>query len=224
MTPTVPVTEFFRPQLCGDGLPFVTVSYAQSLDGCLASHDHRALALSGQASMTLTHAIRASHDAILVGVQTVLSDDPMLTVRLVEGENPQPVVLDSRLRFPTSARLLTHPRGVWVATVTPPPPTLPSALAVLHTNSTPNGQVDLPHLLQQLGERGIRSVMVEGGATVIASFLQARLVNRVIVTLTPRYFGGVGIAHTLRTATPIALPHPHCFALGEDFILWSDLT
>ncbi|MFZ4828973.1 MAG: RibD family protein [Phototrophicaceae bacterium] len=224
MTSTITVTDFYRPQPRGDGLPFVTVSYAQSLDGCLASHDHRALALSGHASMTLTHAIRASHDAILVGVQTVLSDDPMLTVRWVEGENPQPVVLDSRLRFPPSARLLTHPRGVWVATVTPPPPTLAPALTVLQTDRNPNGQVDLLHVLQQLGERGIRSVMVEGGATVIASFLQARLVNRVIVTLTPRYFGGVGIAHTLRTATPIALPHPQCFALGEDFILWSDLA
>lgn len=113
-------TDFYLPQTRRDGLPFVTVSYAQSLDGCLASHDHRALALSGQASMTLTHRIRAVHDAILVGVQTVLNDDPMLTVRLVEGEHPQPIVLDSRLRFPMSARLLTHPRGCGLPPPRPP--------------------------------------------------------------------------------------------------------
>ena len=217
-------TDFYLPHTRRDGLPFVTVSYAQSLDGCLANHDHHALALSGYASMTLTHRIRAVHDAILVGVQTVLNDDPMLTVRLVEGEHPQPIVLDSRLRFPMSARLLTHPRGVWVATTTPPPAQFPPALTVLSTHANPDGKLDLLHLLQQLAQRGIQSVMVEGGATIIASFLQAGLVNRVIVTLTPRYFGGFGIAHTLRTATPIRLPHPQCFPLGEDFILWSDLA
>lgn len=95
---------------------------------------------------------------------------------------------------------------------------------MLPTSANPNGQVDLLHLLKQLAQRGIGSVMVEGGATIIASFLQADLVNRVIVTLTPRYFGGFGIAQTLQATTPIVLPHPQCFRLEEDFILWSDLA
>jgi riboflavin-specific deaminase-like protein len=83
------------------GRPFVTLSYAQSLDGSIADRPGRPLALSGEASMALTHSLRASHEAILVGIGTVLADNPSLNVRLVAGKNPQPIVVDSRLRFPS---------------------------------------------------------------------------------------------------------------------------
>ena len=85
------------------GRPFVTLSYAQSLDGCIAAKRGQPLALSGPQSLTLTHQLRSAHDAIMVGIGTLLADNPRLTVRLVEGRDPQPVVLDSRLRFPSEA-------------------------------------------------------------------------------------------------------------------------
>src|SRR5262249_3832268 len=85
------------------GRPFVTLSYAQSVDGSIAARPGQPLALSGAQSMTLTHQLRVAHDAILVGIGTVLADNPRLTVRLVEGKNPQPIVADSHLRFPLSA-------------------------------------------------------------------------------------------------------------------------
>src|SRR4029450_6900487 len=98
------------------GRPFVTLSYAQSVDGSIAARPGQPLALSGTRSMTLTHQLRAAHDAILVGIGTVLADNPRLTVRLVEGKNPQPIVADSRLRFPLSANLLcAHPLAPWIA-------------------------------------------------------------------------------------------------------------
>src|SRR5512133_2370683 len=90
-----------------EGRPLVTLSYAQSLDGSLAAQRGTPLALSGPQSMELTHRLRAAQDAILVGIGTVLSDNPRLTVRLVEGSQPQPVILDSHLRFPLNANLLT---------------------------------------------------------------------------------------------------------------------
>ncbi|HRE30133.1 MAG TPA: dihydrofolate reductase family protein, partial [Anaerolineales bacterium] len=76
------------------------VSYAQSLDGCLAAAVGAPLALSGPEALRFTHQLRATHAAILVGIGTVLADDPQLTVRLVDGVHPQPVVLDSQLRLP----------------------------------------------------------------------------------------------------------------------------
>jgi 3,4-dihydroxy 2-butanone 4-phosphate synthase/GTP cyclohydrolase II len=87
------------------GRPFVTLAYAQSLDGSLAARRGEPLSLSGLESQKLTHRLRASHSAILVGISTLLADDPQLNVRLVEGENPQPVVLDSRLRTRFKARV-----------------------------------------------------------------------------------------------------------------------
>src|SRR5512145_1236608 len=99
------------------GRPLVTLSYAQSLDGCLTIQRGFPQALSGQASLALTHELRSAHDALLVGIGTVLADNPRLTVRLVEGKNPQPIVADSRLRLPLSANLLCqHPLSPWIAT------------------------------------------------------------------------------------------------------------
>ena len=84
--------------------------------GELGSCTRQPLALSGPLSSTLTHALRAAHDAILVGVDTVIADNPRLNVRLVAGPDPQPIVLDSHLRIPPQAQLLRHPKGVWLAT------------------------------------------------------------------------------------------------------------
>ncbi|MBM2842777.1 MAG: RibD family protein, partial [Anaerolineales bacterium] len=90
--------------------PFITLSYAQSLDGSIALPDGRPLALSSPPSLFRTHALRARHDGVLVGVGTILADDPQLTVRHAAGPNPQPIVLDTGLRTPLPARILSNPR------------------------------------------------------------------------------------------------------------------
>ena len=92
----------FRTQ---SGRPFIIVSYAQSLDGSIATADRQQMQISGPESMRLTHQLRACCQCILVGIGTVLADNPSLTVRLVEGHHPQPIILDTNLRTPLDATL-----------------------------------------------------------------------------------------------------------------------
>ena len=139
--------------------------------------------------MAMTHGLRAAHEAILVGIGTVLADNPRLNVRLVEGPDPQPVILDSRLRFPPYANLLKNGRSPLIAANAGADAERRQALEaagarvlVLPGN---NGWVDLADLLKHLGSMGINSLMVEGGARVITSFLASRLVDQVVLTLAP---------------------------------------
>lgn len=192
--------EFYRRT----GRPLVTLSYAQSLDGSIASRRGSPLVLSGADSSRLTHQLRASHDGILVGIGTVLSDDPRLNVRFVIGKDPQPVILDSRLRMPLQARLLQRPSAKpWIATLGPIDPQkkleLEAAGARLACLPADNqGRISLPDLLTRLGEYGIYSLMVEGGAAVITSFLGARLVDWVVLTLAPVFIGGMGALEAVK--------------------------
>src|SRR5262245_20564673 len=146
-----------RPRAAGR--PFVTLAYAQSLDGSITIARGQRYALSGPDALRLTHTLRARHDAILVGVGTVLADDPELRVRLVDGPSPQPVVVDSRLRTPATAKLLAQAatRPMWIATAAPAVGAAPDAAGrlqrvddvqargcrILECPALPNGWVDL---------------------------------------------------------------------------------
>jgi GTP cyclohydrolase II len=213
------------------GRPFVTLSYAQSVDGSIAARPGQPLALSGSLSLNLTHKLRAAHDAILVGIGTVLADNPRLTVRLVEGKNPQPIVADSRLRFPLDANLLRNPAlSPWIATSEQADEgrqrVLEAAGArVLRLPATPKGQVNLAALLEQLGTLGINSMMVEGGARIITSVLSNRLVDHIVVTVAPTLVGGLRAVRTLGQSNPVQFPRLHNLQyqqLGEDLVLWGD--
>lgn len=215
------------------GRPLVTVSYAQTLDGCLTLRQGEPAPVSGQASMRLTHQLRAAHDAILVGIGTVLADDPRLTVRLAEGQNPQPVVVDSNLRFPAGANLTTHPRGVWIATTDADAvgDTRRAALAeagarLLILPANGDGHVDLQALLVHLGELGVDSLMVEGGAAVITSFLRLRLADRAVITIAPLFAAGYHAVQPLKIDHWNHLPRLQAMQatqVGDDLIVWGDL-
>ncbi len=178
--------------------PAVTLSYAQSLDGSIATRAGQPLALSGSEALRFTHRLRANHDAILVGINTVLADDPQLNVRLIEGSQPRPVILDSTLRCPLEARCLEVARRPIVVA------TDQASIGRQHDLETAGvsvirlpfvsdnaAYIDLFALLDRLAREGIQSIMVEGGAHVITSFLRARLVDRVIITLAPVLIGGL---------------------------------
>lgn len=216
--------EFYHRQ----GRPFVTVSYAQSVDGSIASRNREPILLSGEQSMVLTHRIRAASDAIVIGINTLMVDNPLLTVRLVDGQNPQPVILDSHLRIPLRARLLDRTdHRCWLACTEQNRAERIDEVArrgaeVIRCNRDLLGRVDLPDMLDQLGKRGIRSIMVEGGSQVITSFLEARLVDQVIITIAPRLVGGLS-ALNRHIATEGCQLHldPACYmTCGPDMVLW----
>jgi 3,4-dihydroxy 2-butanone 4-phosphate synthase/GTP cyclohydrolase II len=203
----------------------VTLSYAQSLDGSLAARRGEPLALSGPAAAALTHGLRAEHAAILVGIGTVLADDPSLTVRHAAGPSPQPVVLDSRLRFPLQARLLRHPRGVWIVCTEADQQkrlALQSAGArLLDLPPDSAGRVSLPALLTCLADEEVDSLMVEGGARVIQAFLSQGLADYLVLTIAPMFVGGL---HAVQGPLPgpgfPRLEDAGYEQLGEDLIVW----
>ncbi|MEX0788263.1 MAG: dihydrofolate reductase family protein [Anaerolineales bacterium] len=208
--------------------PFISLSYAQSLDGSLAARPGVRLLLSGPESIALTHRLRAAHDAVLVGIGTVLADDPRLTVRGVPGESPQPIVLDSRLRFPLDRRLLTHPHPPWLATVAPDDDEKAEALLLKGAQvlrfPSDGGLVDLKAALHELKARGISRVMVEGGARIIRSFLAARCVDWVLITIAPTFIGGVrALSADGGIGQGLVLRRPQWRALGSDGIVWGEL-
>lgn len=177
--------------------PFVTLSYAQSLDGSIAVDATMACALSGPQSLRLTHHLRARHEALVIGVNTVISDDPRLNVRHCPGDDPQPVVLDSHLRIPEDCRLLNGEGTAPIIVTTEgagagaKAERLRARARVHAVRSDSQGSVDLDEALMLLARLGFRTVMVEGGAQVITRFLQAKRVDYCVITVTPRLIGGV---------------------------------
>ncbi|CAG8505952.1 7682_t:CDS:2 [Paraglomus occultum] len=185
---------------------FVTLTYAQSLDGKIAGEGGEQILLSGEESMTMTHRMRTKHDGILVGIGTVLSDDPKLTARRLEsGEEstisqPRPIILDPKLKFPLNAKLLNkdesngHRKMPWIFTQhkhdMKKKLLLEQAGAkVLTIDSDENGNLSLSQLLAVLYRPplSISRLMVEGGAKIIQSFFKSGLVDLLVVTIAPVY-------------------------------------
>jgi 5-amino-6-(5-phosphoribosylamino)uracil reductase/diaminohydroxyphosphoribosylaminopyrimidine deaminase/5-amino-6-(5-phosphoribosylamino)uracil reductase len=176
--------------------PFVTLSYAQTLDGRLATSTGSSQWISAPESLRFSHELRAKHDAIMVGVGTACKDDPRLTVRLVAGQNPLRIVVDSTLRIPLTAAVLTEeaaPGTVLAVTNRAPAAKRDKVRAlgatVICLPSDAQRRVDLIALLAALDDRGVGSVLVEGGAGMITALLRARLVDRLVVCVAPKILG-----------------------------------
>lgn len=176
--------------------PAVTVSYAQTLDGRLATAGGSSQWISSSESLHFAHILRAKHEAIMVGAGTACRDDPRLTVRLVAGKNPLRVVVDSTLRTPLTAEVLANGAAAGtVLAVTERASADRCAEAsqlgatVLRLPADTEGRVDLEALLSELYAWGVSSVLVEGGAALITSLLCDRLVDRLAVCVAPKILG-----------------------------------
>jgi 5-amino-6-(5-phosphoribosylamino)uracil reductase/diaminohydroxyphosphoribosylaminopyrimidine deaminase/5-amino-6-(5-phosphoribosylamino)uracil reductase len=176
--------------------PSVTVSYAQTLDGRVATATGESKWISCPDSLRFAHEMRAGHDAVLIGAGTVCNDDPLLTVRHVPGKSPLRVVVDSTLRTPPEAAVLAN--GAASGTVLAVTDRAPAkrrenahslGATVIGLPSDADGRVDLTALLGELVAWDIASVMVEGGATLITGFFRAGLVDRLAVCIAPKILG-----------------------------------
>lgn len=179
------------------GRPLVTLKFAMSLDGRLAAPDGTSHWITSLAARREGHKLRDELDAILVGVGTVLADDPQLTCRIPgkKTRNPVRVVLDSDLRTPPASRVLhTESAPTLVITANGADPSKVEAIKRTGSEvievSRGAGGVDVNQVLQVLGARGMTSLLVEGGATVAASFLRAGVAARVVAFIAPTLIGG----------------------------------
>ena len=195
------------------GRPHVTLKLALSVDGRLGKEGEE-VAVTGPDAKRQVHAMRARVDAILVGAGTVAADDPDLTCRLpgLEARSPHRYVLKTDGALDPATRLARTARDVPVTIVSAEPPS-PEVLAmgVRHMSAERHGRgVALPEMLEDMGALGHAALMVEGGGKVARGFLEADLVDRMVLFVSPRTLGG-GMAAPI---TPDAMPHG--FALADE--------
>ncbi|MGO9139123.1 MAG: bifunctional diaminohydroxyphosphoribosylaminopyrimidine deaminase/5-amino-6-(5-phosphoribosylamino)uracil reductase RibD [Syntrophales bacterium] len=212
------------------GIPFVTLKFAQSIDGRIATALGHSRWISSGQSLTFAHTLRSHHDAVLVGLGTLSKDDPELTVRLVRGRNPVRIVVDSHLRMSPAARILKDQDKAKTIVVTTNNAAREKrarladlGIEVLAVETDKDRRVDLMRLLMELGKRNISSVLVEGGAAIITSILAEQLPDRVVIIIAPKIVGrgleAIGDLGIKSINESLTLAYRRVRRLGDDLII-----
>lgn len=194
------MNEFFNKHIVS-GLPFVVLKSASTIDGKIASATGDSKWIGSERQRKMAHRLRKKVDAVIVGINTVLADDPGLDVRLVGGNvrQPVPVIMDSKLRISPEAKIFsTHPRSI-IATTERAGKLKEKRLRrlgaeILRLKSDSEGRVSAADLLSELGAMGMCGVLVEGGSTVGGHFLREGLVDKVVFFYSPKIIGGDGVS------------------------------
>ena len=174
--------------------PFVTLKTAMSLDGKIATSTGQSKWITSEASRQRVHELRDTHDAIIVGIGTVLADNPSLTTRIEGGKNPIRIIVDSKARIPLDSNVITDGQAKTIIAVTQNAPLnkidaiVKAGADVIFTGESE--QVNLDMLLNELARREITSVFVEGGGTLNFSLIEAGLVDKVCAFIAPKIIGG----------------------------------
>jgi diaminohydroxyphosphoribosylaminopyrimidine deaminase/5-amino-6-(5-phosphoribosylamino)uracil reductase len=212
------------------GMPFITIKYAQTLDGRIATATGNSRWISSEASLKFAHRLRAEHDAILVGRKTVERDNPELTVRLVRGKNPLRVIVDSQLTISPKAKVIQNISlaPTLIATIKKDNDSRFRKLSnlgveILTVDADKQGRVDLQKLFKLLGERKISSIMIEGGSQIITFVLKNNLANRMVTVIAPKIIGkgieAVGNLNIRNLESAKKLSIRKIFKRGDDIIL-----
>lgn len=215
------------------GLPFVTLKWAMSLDGKSATATGDSRWISSPPARDLVHRLRSASDAIMVGIGTILADDPALSARQADGSllprQPLRVIVDSHARTPPSARCLTTPGGKTLIAIAHASPERVEALKAVGAEvvalPSPKGGVDVLALCRLLGQRSVTSLLVEGGGTLAASLIEAGLADKVLAFIAPRIIGGASAptpvegAGVLRMTDAIPLERMRVERTGPDLLV-----
>ncbi|MGH8983540.1 MAG: GTP cyclohydrolase II [Acidimicrobiia bacterium] len=225
------VADLMGPVRPGAQRPYVVLKYAQTLDGRIATATGDAKWISSEAERVVSHGLRAACDAVLVGVDTVIQDDPQLTVRMVPGASPVRVVLDTTLRVPRDAKILADDAATIVITTEQASVTARQRLASRHVavhvvEAGPEG-VDVGAALAVLRTLGTESLLVEGGGKVITSLLRAQVVDRLVVGVAPTIIGAgteaVGDLGVAQVIDGIRLHNRVTCLAGDDVLVAFDV-
>ncbi len=210
--------------------PFVTLKYAQTIDGRVATSASHSRWISSGPSLKFAHKLRSHHDGVLIGIGTVLKDDPDLTVRLVRGRNPLRIVIDSSLQIPLNARIFQNQEKAKTLVVT----TLRCSaeklarlegmgIEVLFIDKNGQNHVDLKKLLVELGKREISSILVEGGSKIITSLVKEKLFDRMLIITAPKILGkgieAIGDLGIEKMDDSIGLTFDKVYRKGDDIII-----
>ncbi len=223
-----PFAKFITQQM-----PFVTLKLAMSADGKIATCTRQSQWLTGEEARRYAHRLRLEHDAVMVGVGTVLADDPQLTVRLVRGKGKQPVrvVVDSLARTPPTAKVIRAAETPCIIAVTEKAPESRvrklryAGAEVWRLPPDKQGRVSLPELLRKLAECDIVSVLVEGGSELAGSLVAQRLIDRVVFFIAPVLLGGkkavpaIGGEGIANLDEALRLKDARWRRLGQDWLL-----
>jgi diaminohydroxyphosphoribosylaminopyrimidine deaminase/5-amino-6-(5-phosphoribosylamino)uracil reductase len=178
------------------GIPFVHLKIAQSLDGRIATSKGKSQWITSQSAIKMVHELRAEYDAVLVGVKTVIADDPSLTVRLVKGKNPKRIILDNDLNTPPGAKILSDSNHNSTIIFTGHQISLQQKakynqknIEIFQVGSNGKGNLDLKEVLNLLGELKISSILVEGGGEIFTSFVKEKLFDKISFFIAPLLLG-----------------------------------
>lgn len=223
-----PWEEIFGPLRTAQFDNMVTIGqFGQSLDGRIATPTGHSHYINGPAGLAHLHRLRALVDAVVVGVGTAVADDPQLTVRHVSGPNPARVVLDPNGRLPAKARMMT-PDGARriVVTAKDTAMTLRDGVERIDLNRV-DGQLAPQAILSALAERGLKRVLIEGGADTVARFLAARCLDRLHVVVAPIILGsgrqGINLPPIERADEALRVP-VHTHRLDGEVLFDCDLS
>jgi diaminohydroxyphosphoribosylaminopyrimidine deaminase/5-amino-6-(5-phosphoribosylamino)uracil reductase len=215
--------------------PFVILKVAATLDGKLATRNGESKWITGEDSRRFVHRLRNQVDGVLVGIETVLKDDPMLTARIRGGKDPYRIILDSRLRISENAKVIKFdPSKAIIATTGMAPREKTESLEkkgvrILIIDSK-LGKVDLKACLLKLGELGVMSLLVEGGSQINGSFLDEGLIDKIFLFLSPKLIGdplapgifsGEGVPRLKET---VSIENLRVKKMGEDILFEGYVT
>ena len=207
--------------------PFVLIKVAMSVDGRIATKTGDSKYITSKEARTYVHQLRSEVDAVMVGLNTVLRDNPELTPRLVKGKDPMKIVVDSNLKIPKNCNLIKNPAKLIIAVTSKAKKgdirKMQQKGVTIILAKSKMGMVDLQDLMKQLGKHEITSVMIEGGSELNSSAIKDRVVDKILIFTAPKIIGnGLGAIGNLGVNTidkAINLKNPVAKKIGKDILI-----